>query len=93
VFTVFYLSLITSLLLAVSKFLQCNAVCHFHFPAAFCAEFVFLTYVAVTVTIKMYLILVYSTYYIFLSVLADLPQPIIPLSSILMHAFPFSNFS
>ena len=68
-------------------------MCHFHFPADFDVEFVFLTYVAVTVTIKKYLILVYSSYCIFLSVLADLPQPIIPLSPILMHAFLFSNFN
>lgn len=68
-------------------------MCHFHFPAAFYIEFVFLTYVAVTVTIKRYLILVYSTYCIFLSVLADLPQPIIPLSPIPMHAFLFSDFN
>jgi len=60
------------------------------FPSAFCTEFVFLTYVAVTVTIKKYLILFYSTCFIFLSVLADLSQPIIPLSPILMHAFLFS---
>jgi hypothetical protein len=48
----FYIFLFTGLPLAISKLLQNNATCHFHFPAAFCAEFVFLTYVAVIVTIK-----------------------------------------
>jgi hypothetical protein len=116
-------------------------MCHFHFSAAFCAELVCLTYVAITVTItvaitvtitvaitvtitvnitvtitvtitvaitvtitvnitvaitvtitvtiKKYLILVYSTCCIFLSVLADISQPIIPPSPILMHVFLF----
>jgi len=36
-------------------------MCHFHFPA----EFVFLTYVAVIVTIKKYLILVYLFSHLF----------------------------